>query len=113
MADRGIPKPSTTEDEYFVREDAEKKRSIAHAVRKAMAEEQQRSMKELHYMHCPRCGMEMRHAQHGDLDVDDCAHCGGVYLAKGELDAIVRPDPAGFVSAVLNWFKDETQRPVR
>jgi uncharacterized protein len=111
MSDHGVTKPSQTEDEYFVREDAEKKRRIALEMKKQLAAEQQAALKELHFMHCPKCGMKMQEVHYGKLDVDACFSCGGVFLDKGEMDIIAQPQQKGIMGAILNWFKDETKRP--
>ncbi len=113
MTEKGVPKPSTPEDEYFVREDAEKTRRLALEVKRAMAAEEQRKLKQLHWMRCPKCGMEMHEVRLGTIDVDTCFSCGGVFLDKGEIDVIAHPRQKGLMSAILNWFKDETTRPVK
>jgi Zn-finger nucleic acid-binding protein len=113
MTEKGVPKPSTTEDEYFVREDAEKKRRIALETKKALAVEEQRRLKQLHWMHCPKCGMEMQEIHFRNIDVDACFACRGIFLDEGEIDVIAAPQQKGIMSAILNWFKDETKRPVR
>ena len=112
MTEHGVPKPSTTEDEYFVREDAEKKRRIALEMKRQLAADQQAALRELHFMHCPKCGMKMQEVRYGKLDVDACFSCGGVFLDKGEIDVIAAPQQKGIMSAILNWFKDETKKPV-
>ncbi len=112
MAEHGVTKPSTTEDEYFVREDAEKKRRIALEMKRQLASDQQAAMKELHFMHCPKCGMKMQEVRYGKIDVDACFSCGGIFLDKGEIDVIAHPKQKGIMSAILNWFKDETNKPV-
>ncbi len=111
MTDTGVPKPSTTEDEYFVREDAEKKRRLAVEQKKVLAAEEQRRLKDLHWMHCPKCGMQMHEVHYGKIDVDACFSCGGVFLDKGEIDVIAAPQQKGIMAAILNWFKDETKAP--
>jgi uncharacterized protein len=113
MADKGVSKPSTPEDEYFVLEDAEKKRRIALEMKRQLAAEQQAALRNLHYMHCPKCGMKMQEVRYGKLDVDACFSCGGVFLDKGEIDVIAHPRQKGIMSAILNWFKDETEHPVK
>ena len=113
MTEKGVPKPSTTEDEYFVREDAEKKRRIALEMKKQIAGEQAAALRDLHFMHCPKCGMKMQEIRYGKLDVDACFNCGGVFLDKGEIDIIAEPQQKGIMSAILNWFKDESQHPVK
>ncbi len=113
MTEKGVPKPSTTEDEYFVREDAEKKRRIALEMKRQIAGEQAAALRDLHYMHCPKCGMKMQEIKYGNLDVDACFSCGGIFLDKGEIDVIAQPQQKGIMSAILNWFKDESQHPVK
>ena len=116
MTEKGVPKPSTTEDEYFVREDAEKKRRIAREMKKALAAEELKRLKQLHWMHCPKCGMEMhtvRMRGTRDFDVDACFSCGGVFLDKAEIDVIAHPKQKGIMAAILNWFRDETEHPLK
>jgi Zn-finger nucleic acid-binding protein len=107
-------KPSNVEDEYFVKEDAEKKRRIAQQVKKETAADEQRRLKELHWMHCPKCGMDMHEVVYGGkVDVDVCFSCGGIFLDKGELEHLVTKETKGVMSSILNWFKDETKSPVK
>jgi uncharacterized protein len=113
MADTGMKKATSSEDEYFVREDAEKKRKLALELKKQTAAAEQQRLKELHFMHCPKCGMKMQEIRYGAIDVDACFSCGGVFLDKGEIDVIAHPQQKGIMSAILNWFKDETRSPVK
>ncbi len=106
-------RPSSPEDEYFVREDAEKKRRIALEMKRQLASEQQAALRDLHFMHCPKCGMKMQEIKYGTLDVDACFACGGVFLDKAEMDVIAHPKQKGIMAAILNWFKEETEHPVR
>ena len=109
-----IQKPSTIEDEYFVKEDAEKKRRIAQQVKKETAAEEQKRLKDLHWMHCPKCGMDMHEVRYGTLDVDVCFACGGVFLDKGELEQVSHSTGGkGLMGSILNWFKEETKHPVK
>ena len=57
MAD--MQKPSSPEDEYFAVEEAEKKRKLALQLKSETAEKERARLKELHWMRCPKCGMEM------------------------------------------------------
>jgi hypothetical protein len=111
MSEKGVPTPSTPEDEYFVRENAERMRRLTLEAKRAMAAEELKRLRDLHYMHCPKCGMEMKEVRYGKLDVDACFACGGVFLDKGEMDIIAHPAQKGIMGAILNLFKDETQRP--
>jgi uncharacterized protein with PIN domain len=101
-------KPSSTEDEYFVREDAEKKRKLALQVKKETEAAELKRLKELHFMRCPKCGLELREVKYSGIDVDVCFACGGVFLDKGELETMVKHEKSGVMGAILNWFKPET-----
>ena len=113
MADKGVPTPSTPEDEYFARDNAEKMRRLTLETKKAMAADEQRRLRDLHYMHCPKCGMPMKEVRYRNIDVDTCFSCGGIFLDRGEIDVIAHPPQKGIMAAILNWFKEETQHPVK
>jgi uncharacterized protein with PIN domain len=105
----GTPgKPSTTEEEYFVREDAEKKRKLAQQVKKETDAAEQKRLKELHFMRCPKCGLELHEVKYSGIDADVCFACGGLFLDKGELEQIVKQEKSGVMGAILNWFKPES-----
>ena len=112
MSDKGTPgKGSQSEEEYFVREDAEKKRKLAmQAAREAVGAEKKR-LKDLHWMRCPKCGMELHEIDFRGIDVDVCFNCHGVFLDQGELAAIVKQETQGVMGSILNLFKKETKAP--
>ena len=113
MSDRGIPgKASTSEEEYFVREDAEKKRKLALQAKKDKEFGELKRLKDLHFMHCPKCGMQMQEIKYRSVDVDVCFSCNGIFLDQGELEHIEKPESKGVMSSILNWFKPETKKPV-
>jgi uncharacterized protein len=97
------------EDEYFVREDAEKKRKLALQVQKETAAAELARLKALHHMRCPKCGLLMQEVKFRHIDVDVCFACNGIFLDQGELQHIVENVSPGIVEAVLNWFKGETK----
>ena len=113
MTYKAPPKHSNPEEEYFVREEAEKKRRLALEAKRQLAADERKRLKELHHMHCPKCGMPMQTVRHGVLTVDTCFSCGGIFLDKGEIDVIAAPHQKGIMAAILNWFKDETHHPVK
>ncbi len=113
MSDRGTPgKPSTAEDEYFVREDAEKKRRLAQQAKKEKHASELKQLKDLHWMHCPKCGLDMHEVKLRGVDVDVCFGCNGVFLDQGELEQLQKPESHGVMASILNWFKPETKKPV-
>jgi hypothetical protein len=101
-------KPSSVEEEYFAREDIEKKRKLAYEQHAALAAQQREELKKLHYMKCPKCGMDLQTLKRGDVDIDSCFNCHGVWLDAGELEAILAHgnDTSGKVmGSILNLFK--------
>ncbi len=101
-------KPSSTEEEYFAREEIEKKRKLALQQAEEMAAKQREDLKKLHFMKCPKCGMDLQTLSRGKVEIDTCFNCQGVWLDAGELDQVMSQgsETSGKVmGAVLNLFK--------
>ncbi|MFH2012127.1 MAG: zf-TFIIB domain-containing protein [Pseudomonadota bacterium] len=81
-------KPSESEEEYFIRIEMEKKKKIMEEQQKKLAEGEKDRLKELHYMRCPKCGMELAEIDYRDIKIDKCFSCEGVWLDAGELEAV-------------------------
>lgn len=81
-------KPTNKEDEYFAREEAIKLRKLALQQRQQMNQEEKDQLKKAHWMHCPKCGMEMNTIVINTVEVDKCFNCGGIYLDEGELEKV-------------------------
>jgi hypothetical protein len=58
------------------------------AKRIKLEEEEKKRLKKLHYMHCPKCGMNLIEIDYKGIAVDKCSECEGVWLDAGELEAI-------------------------
>ena len=99
---------SPFENEYFAREDAERIRKLAHAVRKQVQAAERERLRALHWMRCPRCGSEMHEVMHEGVAIDVCPDCHGIFLDEHDLvQAAHRPAPGGVMSGILNWFRPE------
>jgi uncharacterized protein len=98
---------SPFENEYFVREDAERIRKLAHRLRKQIEEAERQRLKALHWMRCPRCGIELHEVPYRGMTADVCLGCHGIFLDEAELGHIQRAERAGVMSGILNWFKPE------
>jgi RNA polymerase-binding transcription factor DksA len=104
-------KPSHTEDDYFAKEDAEKKRKLAHKVHRDMAADEVRRLKALHHGHCPSCGQQMHEVKLRGVPVDICFACNGIFLQAQDVEAFQRQineGRRGVVSAILNWLQPES-----
>ncbi|OGP22047.1 MAG: hypothetical protein A2Z26_06085 [Deltaproteobacteria bacterium RBG_16_66_15] len=86
----GAPrKSSESEDEYFARLEFERRKQTEEEKQKKMAVQEKQRQKELHFMHCPKCGMELIEVDYKTLKIDRCSACDGVWLDAGELEAAV------------------------
>ena len=91
------------EEEYFARQEAERRRKLAaERQAKLLAEERERA-RVLHLMKCPKCGMQLEEIAFGDVRIDKCFSCDGLWLDKGELD-LIREREAGFMGRMLSVF---------
>ena len=109
MADARTDKPSNTEEEYFAREEIEKKRKLALQQAADTAAKQREELKQLHYMKCPKCGLDLHTVKQGNVELDTCFNCHGVFLDAGELDVLVKnhghEGSGKWMGAVLNLFR--------
>lgn len=85
-----MTKPSDQEEEYFARREFERTKAIEEKRRKEIEENERRRLKELHYMHCPKCGMQLVEIDYRGIKIDRCTACEGVWLDAGELEAVSR-----------------------
>lgn len=99
-----MAKPTSTEEEYFAREEAEKKKRLAQKLKSEMAQAEQEGLKSLHWMRCPKCGMELSPLIFRGVTIDKCFHCNGVYLDDGELEKLAGSE-SGFIKSVASLFK--------
>ena len=88
-------KPSEKEAEYFARMDYEKKKKVEEERHRKLAEGEKKSLKELHYMRCPKCGMELIEIDYKGIKVDKCSECEGVWFDAGELEAVSELEKSG------------------
>ena len=97
-------RPSENEEEYFARQEFERRKQAA-AERQARIEKEEREReKALHYMKCPKCGMQLEEIAFGDVKIDECFNCGGMFLDKGELEKIREKD-SGFMGRLFSLLK--------
>jgi hypothetical protein len=97
-------KPSDSEEEYFARLEAEKRRRLAAERQAAMESDERERESKLHYMKCPKCGMQLEEIAFGDVRVDKCFNCEGLWLDNGELERIQTKEE-GFMGRLLGAFR--------
>ncbi len=103
MATGSTGKPSDKEEEYFARQAIERMKKEAAERQAKMAAEEPRRLKELHYMHCPKCGHQLAEIAYQGVKIDRCMNCHGVWLDAGELEQVTQQE--GYLGGILKLFK--------
>jgi hypothetical protein len=83
-----VNKPSHEEEEFFAKEDANRRHALAMERARAMQAAEVEALKQLHYMHCPKCGFKLETVKFRGVNIDKCFHCNGTWLDAGELQAL-------------------------
>lgn len=97
-------KPSRAEEEYFARLEFEKKKKLAEKQMNMLSDKEKENLKNTHFLHCPKCGVELIVINYKDVEVEECPNCKGFWLDAGEVDRIVS-EKDSFISNVLRIFK--------
>jgi uncharacterized protein with PIN domain len=93
-------KPSKSEDEYFLKRDAD----LIKAQRAKLDDERAKAERSSHHMRCPKCGGHLAEEDFHHIKIDRCPDCGGLWLDKGEmemLDEIDQSKVRGFVRSMF------------
>ena len=81
MTDHNI----SEEDKYFKKKDAELKKKKHEEMECQRRDE----IKDMHYMHCPKCGCDLQSVEKFHVELDFCPSCNGVWFDQGELDRVI------------------------
>ena len=57
---------------------------------------------------CPKCGVALVTKDLHGVEIDECGRCGGVWLDKGELEAVVTREDEGWAS---RWIRALLSKP--
>ncbi|TMA22260.1 MAG: hypothetical protein E6J62_18680 [Deltaproteobacteria bacterium] len=99
-------KPSTLEEEYFVREDAERIRKLHYDELRRMAQSEREALRALHKGRCAECGAQLVPELVGEVKIQHCPNCGGTFLDKRAWQYLQsHAEPHSVMNAILNWFK--------
>lgn len=82
-------KPSENEEKYFRELELKTRLEKLAKEQQATAEAEKRRLKELHWLHCPKCGQTLVQERYGKVEVDVCAGCKGLWLDANELETIM------------------------
>lgn len=101
-----IDKPSSKEEEYFAEKEAKRRKTMEKRKEEEKKVAERQKIKELHYMKCPKCGMDLEEIPYFDLKIDRCTECNGVWLDHGELEAVTRHQEPGFFKNLFTFARD-------
>ncbi len=79
---------SNPEEEYFKQEELAKLRKLRKQAAEQTKGDEASRLKELHWMRCPKCGMELAEVDFRGVRVDTCFNCGGMFFDQGEVEKI-------------------------
>ncbi len=98
-------KPSKTEDEYFAKEEAEKKKRLERSYKEEHLQKERANVQEVCYMKCPKCGGDLSVLMFRGIEIDKCKDCSGVWLDNGELEKLAGADESNVIRDILSMFK--------
>jgi hypothetical protein len=74
--------------EARIAEEAALKRRLAHDKAMQMSDAEKHRLRELHFMRCPKCGLELEEIVLRGVHLDKCFGCNGLWLDAGELEEL-------------------------
>ena len=96
-------KPSEQEEEYFAKQEIQRRLKAEAEKTLALAEDEKKRLRDLHYLHCPKCGAKLEEAVMKGITVDICPGCRGIWFDAGELDKITA-EPKGLFTSIREVF---------
>jgi uncharacterized protein with PIN domain len=93
-------KPSRNEEEYFAKLEAERLERKRQEQARLSSDQEKKS----HYMRCPKCGGHLVTEEFHRVQIDRCPDCHGLWLDRGEIDAVLGHDDKGVLSRALGEF---------
>jgi len=99
-----VMKTIEQEEEYLALQVLENKRMAEEKRLKKRDEKRKRQAKALHWMKCPKCGMDLFEIDCKYTTVDKCSHCDGIWLDAGEMAAVAKMDKSG-LEKLFNAFQ--------
>jgi hypothetical protein len=96
-------KPSKPEDEYFARQEFERRKKVLQQEQARLQAEEKERLRKLHHMRCPKCGMELAEIDFKGVKVDRCVSCEGIWFDGGEIDRLLAQGE-GFLGRIKSIF---------
>jgi rubrerythrin len=81
------------EDRYFAQRDREALEKLKHSTEAEVSKEA--------LMRCPKCGTQLKSVEHHGVTVEECPSCQGLWLDRGELEALSQRESEGWVGRFI------------
>lgn len=97
-------KPSSNEEEYFAKQEIEKKRKLALEIERAYRAEERDRLREVHQGHCSKCGMELQSHVFKGVMLEKCYNCGAVVLDADEFEKLAGEEDS-LLASIMSLFR--------
>jgi uncharacterized protein len=91
------------EDLYFAKRDQE----LLEKLKRQKEQQFKDELQAAGTMTCPRCGAELSERVEHGVRVDQCPSCGGLWLDKGEFEALARHEEDGWFGRLFRSRDDK------
>jgi hypothetical protein len=102
-----MDRAKAAEDEYFKQEEAETRRyqDWEEDRQRALAQQGERERAvALQVRRCPKCRIALEPQQLGEVPIERCNSCNGVWLDEGRLERLMQPEQS-FVKRILRALR--------
>jgi hypothetical protein len=96
-------KPSDREEEFFARHEFDKRKKAQEDLQQKIRDDERVRLKDLHYMHCPKCGMDLLPVEYKGVTLDKCSACGGLWFDAQEFETILALEQSG-IAKIFSVF---------
>lgn len=87
------PAPTPPSDEELFLRDMDRRRTTALGRMDRLRQEERDRLRELHWLRCPHCGLEMENVHFHGLQFERCFSCGGSYFDEDQLEQLTVLEP--------------------
>jgi len=96
-------KPSDKEEEFFALKEFEARKKLREEQQRQLEAAERARLRELHHMHCPKCGMDLIEIDYKGVKLDKCSACGGLWFDAQELETILSMEQSN-IKSIFNIF---------
>jgi len=96
-------KPSDKEEEFFALKEFETRKRLREEQQRQLEAAERSRLRELHHMHCPKCGMDLIEIDYKGVKLDKCSACGGLWFDAQEFETILSMEQSN-IKSIFNIF---------